>query len=143
MNLRKHINKILVFAVNLLLMMVAILVIKQKDEAKKALQAQDSLAEDNSAVLNENERLKSELESLKGVLEGLSAKISEPENIVVPDAVQPSKPSQSPSSAAKVTSPAKSTSSNKSNSTSSSTSFSSSSSSKNSASSSNSQTKTS
>jgi len=135
MNIRKHASKILVFMVNLLLMVVAILVIKEKDEAKKANQAQDNLTKDNSTILNENENLKQELESLKGVLQEIGTKIGVPEKLIVPDVVAPPKPSSNTKK--------NNASSGTSSSSSSSSSASNTSSSNNSASSSNSQTKTS
>jgi len=81
----KHINKILVFMLNLLLMAIAVLVIKQKEEAKKSSVAQDELKNNNSFLDEENAKLKNDLESLKGVLNSLESKVIIDEPVPPPD----------------------------------------------------------
>lgn len=60
--MRKHLSKILVFFLNLLLMTVAVLVIENRDQEKKVANTENSLREENNT-------LKTELSSLKGALQ--------------------------------------------------------------------------
>jgi hypothetical protein len=80
----KHITKILVFMLNLLLMAIAVLVIKQKEDAKKTATAQDELKNSNSFLDEENTRLKNDLDSLKGILKTLEANVIETDSASLP-----------------------------------------------------------
>ncbi|MFA6285667.1 MAG: hypothetical protein WC643_04045 [Parcubacteria group bacterium] len=64
--IRNHSGKIFIFCINLFLMMIAVFVIKNKDQAKRAVETQKNL-------LDENSYLKNELQSLKGVLNEINS----------------------------------------------------------------------
>jgi len=91
---KEHINKILVFALNLLLMIVALLMIKEKDQARLSEKKQNDLLNDNSFLSNENSFLKDQLQSLKGIVEEIkSIPASEDKNLGAPDNVNVPAPS--------------------------------------------------
>jgi hypothetical protein len=91
---KKHINKILVFALNFLLMAIAILVIKEKDQARLSEKKQNDLLIDNSSLSDENAVLRGELQSFKGILKGVlesseSILTGEKKNVPVADPSPP------------------------------------------------------
>jgi len=91
---KKHINKILVFALNLLLMVIALLMIKEKDQARHSAETQNNLLNNNSSLSNENSFLKDELQSLKGIVEEIkSIPAGEEKKAEVPDNVGVQAPS--------------------------------------------------
>jgi hypothetical protein len=81
-NVKKHINKILVLALNFLLMAIAILVIKEKDQARLSEKKQNDLLNDNASLSDENAALKNEIQSFRGTLEGNEPIPAEEENKV-------------------------------------------------------------
>ena len=98
---KKRINKILVFVLNLLLMAIAILLIKEKDQARLSEKKQNDLLIDKASLSEENAVLKSELQSFKGILEGNELVLTEEEkNAEIPKAA-----TQAPDSAASTTAP--------------------------------------
>jgi hypothetical protein len=123
--MKKHLNKILVFSLNFLLMLVAILVIKEKDQARLSEKQQNDLLDSNASLSNENSALKNELQSLKRVVEDVKSAITgEEQKVDAPtaDAQTPDIPvSANTSTQAKplVKKPSKSSSSNSSKKTSS------------------------
>ncbi len=64
--IRNNTGKIFIFFINLFLMMIAVFVIKDKDQTKRAVETQKNL-------LDENSYLKNELQSLKGVLNEINS----------------------------------------------------------------------
>lgn len=67
--LKKYTNKVLVFALNFLLMAIIVLAIKEKDRARISEKKQNDLLIDNSSLSDENAALKDELQSFKGTIE--------------------------------------------------------------------------
>jgi hypothetical protein len=70
---KKHLNKILVFALNLSLMGIVLLVIKERDQEKRSLETQNDLSDTNSSLSDENSVLKDELQSLQGVIQEIES----------------------------------------------------------------------
>jgi hypothetical protein len=87
---KRHANKVLIFFMNVLLMVVAILVIKQKEDSKRQDGAQNELEKENSSLANENLKLKNDLETLKGSLGNLESGAAIEENSVSPLNLSPS-----------------------------------------------------
>jgi hypothetical protein len=89
---KKHTSKILIFVVNLLVMAIAVLIIKNKDWENKALKAQNNLLNEKESLSSENENLNIELNSLRGVVEEISAQDAILENATIsePDPALPS-----------------------------------------------------
>ena len=79
--IRNHSGKIFIFVVNLFLMMIAIFVIKDKDQTKRAIETQKN-------ILDENSTLKVELQSLKGVLNEINSVLSVEETAIPADESQ-------------------------------------------------------
>lgn len=94
---KKHANKILVFFLNFLLMAIAVLAIKQKDDSKKNAEAQGDLQSMNAVLSDENTELNNDLQGLGDVPNSQNSKILPDKNA---SAVNNSAPNFSPAAPA-------------------------------------------
>lgn len=121
--MKKHLNKILVFSLNLLLMAVAILVMKEKDQVRLSEKKQNDLLNNNASLSNENAALKNELQSLQGVAEEIKSAVTGEEQTAdipkaeaktpeMPVSANASTPAKSPAKKPSKSNPANSATSN-------------------------------
>ncbi|MFA5871513.1 MAG: hypothetical protein WC858_02215 [Parcubacteria group bacterium] len=75
--LKKHTGKFLFFVVNFLVMTVAVLIIKDKDQEGKLLKSQNNLLSEEGFLSEENNGLKIEPDRRRGTVEEIDAQDSE------------------------------------------------------------------